>query len=441
MDTSGLAPRDAAFAHAIEDAVMRRWLTLQTVLQQTLRRPFESLDPRVRGALLAGAGQMLFMAKVPARAAINEAVEWAKRACKPEVGALVNASLRGLGRLLERAGGHVADPIEDARTHRGAWTNKRDELPLSDGRAVVFAADVLPPGSIERAALATGHAPTLVRRWADAFGEPEAVRLAHHSVCDPPVILTTRYAADATDAGSPGVFEPHTAAGSSVYVGAGSDLGGLLERRPDLWAQDPASACVVEEIARTLPDRPRLILDLCAGQGTKARHLARAFPDARVVATDVDERRFAMLRALAARTPGLEVVSPEAAGLVAGGAGAFNGAADLVLLDVPCSNTGVLPRRPEAKVRFDRGQMDRLTALQREILRAAVPLLAGSQDAGGTIVYSTCSLEREENEDQAAWAATLGLRVVAEHRTTPGGLPGGPAAGYSDGGYWVALRR
>lgn len=446
MATDKLAPRDAAFAHAIEAAVMRRWITLVYILQTTLRRPFESLDPRVQAALLAGAGQMMFMDKVPARAAIFEAVEWAKRAAKPEVGSLVNASLRSLGRLLERAGGAVPAGTEEPRTFRETWTNLRDEVPLAHGGSLIFAASILPEDPVERAAIATGHAVPLVKRWAHFFGDAEAIRLAHHGIFEPPVILNTHYA-DPAEGGTATlrpVASPHDTPGAAVYVGPGHELTSVLEHRPDIWVQDTASTAVVEGFKKFLKERnesaPSIILDLCAGQGTKSRHLIHAFRGARVVATDIDERRFKALQELASKNPGLEAVPPAS---MAADTSEFVAKADLVLLDVPCSNSGVLARRPEAKARFDAAQMQRLTAIQRDILTNAARLVRPPSAAGpgGFILYATCSIEHEEDEHQGAWARSLGLRLEREHRTKPVGIPGEPAEKYGDGSYWAILRK
>jgi 16S rRNA (cytosine967-C5)-methyltransferase len=110
--------------------------------------------------------------------------------------------------------------------------------------------------------------------------------------------------------------------------------------------------------------------------------------------------------------------------------------AGLVLLDVPCSNTGVLARRVEAKHRCGPEQIARLVTLQRQIIDSAVPLLA----PGGRLLYSTCSIEPEENSAQVAWAVgNLPLAVERESITHPAGAPGGPAAEYHDGAFAALL--
>src|SRR5690606_20253861 len=88
FEPANLSTRDAAFAHAIEDVVVRRWLTLEHLLSTHLTQPFGELEPRVRAALLAGSAQLLFLDSVPVHAAINHAVEWAKQRIRPGAGKL-----------------------------------------------------------------------------------------------------------------------------------------------------------------------------------------------------------------------------------------------------------------------------------------------------------------------------------------------------------------
>ena len=158
----------------------------------------------------------------------------------------------------------------------------------------------------------------------------------------------------------------------------------------ELYAQDPATALAPVMLA---PHDRQRVLDLCAAPGGKTLMLSELTANGVVIACDRSPRRLAMLgenlRRLAVRNVRLAVadgVSPPLR----------DGAADAVLLDVPCSNTGVARRRPDALWRFSEERLRELVALQGRILRAAATLLA----PGGAMVYSTCSLEPEENEKQ-----------------------------------------
>jgi 16S rRNA (cytosine967-C5)-methyltransferase len=418
LDTAALAERDAAFAHAIYDAVLRRWITLEYVLGRYLSRPFAELEPRLRGVLLAGAAQMLLLDRVPPHAALNESVEWAKRVIKPAAGGLVNAVLRKVAGLVFGSQEGLPTP---ARRER--WAGARDEVPLADGTCVKLREAILPEVRLDRLAVTTSHPPAVLRKWAGRFGEEEAARLATHGLVNPPTVLNVRFAKSAVPK-----TEAHGMPGHAVFLGGRSELVALLDSRADIWVQDTASGEAVASVANM---RPRVILDVCAGQGTKTRQLAATFPEARVLATDVDGRRVAALRALAKTLGRIEVTSPDRMG-------EWNGRADLVLLDVPCSNTGVLPRRIEARYRSSDEQLERMVETQRAILRDAAALLAPR----GAILYSTCSIEYEENEAQAAWAERqLGLRRQSDTFLKPQGIPGEPPTQYRDGAFSAILTR
>ena len=109
---------------------------------------------------------------------------------------------------------------------------------------------------------------------------------------------------------------------------------------------------------------------------------------------------------------------------------------DLILLDVPCSNSGVLARRPEARYRFSKARTKSVLELQQKIADPAIGLVAPR----GAVLYATCSIERGENEAQVKrLASNFGLSLVVERTIMPAGLPGEPASLYRDGGYHALL--
>ncbi|MGD9689861.1 MAG: transcription antitermination factor NusB [Phycisphaerales bacterium] len=419
LDSGALAPRDAAFAHAIVAGVLRRWLTLRALLQTRLAQPFESIEPGVKSALLCGAAQVFLLDRVPAHAAINHAVGWSKRVVRPGAGGLVNAVLRRVAEL--RA---VDSPREP-------YAGRRDELPMPDGTSLRLREPVFAEPEFDRLAEATGHPRHQLEAWREAHGEQRVRALALHSLCDAPTILRWPAGLTMERAG----IEPHECPGFAVFRGTHAELLAILQTRDDVWVQDPASAGAIASIADL---RPRFIIDFCAGLGTKTRQLAHTFPDARIVASDTDERRLEALRALAGtRADRLRVVRPER--LID-----FAGQADLVVLDVPCSNTGVLARRPEAKYRFNRTSIAELTGIQRQIIADALRLLSPGQGRSppGIILYSTCSLEPVENQAHIAWAREWHrLEPSRERLEFPAGGPGLPDSTYTDGAYSVVLGR
>lgn len=410
LDISGLDHRDGAFAHALYDAVIRRWLTLEHLVRGCLNRPEDKVEPRTMAALLSGAAQMLFLDKAPAYAAVNQSVEWAKTRSGQGAGRLVNAVLRRVASLVG----------EGERQYREAYTDRTDELPLADGRALGLLHSAMPDDPMRRLAAATSNPIELLRSWAKNSSLREARRLAMHGLVHPPTILNVAHATSEL----PPELTPHSAPGHQVFTGSREQLVSLLDLRRDIWVQDPGSSLAVQMVGDL---RPSVVVDVCAGMGTKTRQLAATFPDATIVATDVDLPRLATLKK-SAQSERVKVIGFESLS-------DWYEKADLVFLDVPCSNTGVLARRIEARYRFDRGRQEALTAMQRQILADSMRLLR-RQGGAGKLLYSTCSLDPEENRDQSAWVSRWhGLRVERESERLPEGLPGDPPERYSDGSY------
>ena len=409
-----LDPRDAALARALTDTTVRRWRTLAFLLNTRLRRPLNQAEPGVQAALLVGAAQLLLMDRVPDHAAINESVEWTKHAVRRHASGLVNAVLRAVVALRAERDPDLAPEAALAR---------RDALPLADGASIRLAEPVLPEDPLERLAISVGLPRWLVDRWAARHGAAMAADLAIHTLVVAPVIV------NAAHARSPGALEGwpcHEAAGFLVAP-HDADLRAALSDRDDAWVQDPSSA---DPIA-SLPDlAPRVVIDVCAGQGTKTRQLAHRFPDARIIASDVDPARMAALKVLAVRLPNVETCPAADLPMVHGAA------ADLVLLDVPCTNSGVLARRVEARHRCSQRQLDRLAGTQRQIIADSIRLLAPNAH----LLYATCSIEPEECEAQARWTARW--HALADHGVVarlPVGAPGDPPAAYRDGVSWVLM--
>lgn len=407
IDARELDERDRRLAEAIVRSAMSRWTTLQAILQHALDRPWKELDERVQGALLAGAAQLFLLDRVPDHAVVAETVEWTKRHGKRKGAAgMVNAILR---RLIELRG----DRIETADGRA------RDHVLLADGGGWQLTAEIFAQEPATRIAQQSGHASMLVQRWWAQHGESTATELALHGLCNPPIILH--------GAGSDPGLLAHDEAGFHVLRDQEHPLRDVLDRHPDALVQDPTTSGAVR---RTMGLSPGTILDYCAGRGTKTRQLAAVHPEARIIATDVDEVRFDALVELAADSPRIDVVEPDEAR-------AMVGQIDLLVLDVPCSNTGVLPRRPEARLRFSMPALETLVGMQRQIFADTIPCLAPA----GHVLYSTCSLEPEENEQMPAWLSKWhGWDLVDETRVLPRGLPGDGPDRYCDGGYAALMK-
>ena len=408
LRTDGLDGRDTALAHAIDQAVARRWLTLVAVLQAKLSRPWDRLHRSVQAPLLVGAAQLLLLERIPDHAAINEAVNWTKPR-QPKAAGMVNAVLRRVAEL------------RGEKTDRAEHTD-RHELPLHDGRVLRLREPVFDEDPLKRLAEQTSHPPELLARWVERDGFEQAARLAEHGLIHPPIIVT---GADPLP-GSPHC-EPHDEPGFAVLTGDRAALVPLLAEYPTLRVQDPGSAAAVTATADQVPN---LIVELCAGKGTQTRQLAAVHPQALIIATDANPRKLDVLRDDFAGHDRVRVVEPSE--LID-----HAGRADLVIVDAPCSNTSVLARRVEARYRCTGDILAALWDVQRQILVEAVRLTAPQ----GRILYCTCSIEPQENAGQAQrlvkWHKA---RVQRQTDLLPSGRPGDPVSGYRDGGYFAILQ-
>lgn len=415
-----LDPRDAALARAIEHAVAHRWMTLAAIARACIDRRWDNVDARVQAALLAAGAQLFLFGNAADHAVVDDTVEWTKGKGRRGASGFVNAVLRRMIAL--RAG--IAEGADAAPR---SWRERRDVLPLPDGRAIRLARPVFAEDRVLRLAEQASVGEDLLLHWINAAGRERAFERAVHCLVPAPTVVAGLPASAAVP-GAPwaGSLAPHSEQGFHLWGGDHASLVALLAAHPGARVQDPASArpmCLSDSL------RPRLVLDACAGRGTKTRQLAALHPDAEIVATDVDGERLRALATSFVDHPRVKVTTPEGLRRVVG-------KVDLLVLDVPCSNTGVLPRRPEAKYRFNRARMDSIVRLQRTIVEEHRPFLA----PGASILYSTCSLEPPENLAQAEWAAgRLGMRIARTETREPRGLPGEPAATYADGGFGALL--
>jgi len=408
MDTAGLSPQDTALATAIHRTVLQRWITLEYLLNRVLEKPLETLEPKAQAVLLSGAAQLLFMDRLPAHAVVDEQVKLARMGIRPGAAGLINAVLRKVSEMFV-----AVEPDT-------VWAPALDLIPLDRG-CIRLSEPILP--ALDRVArhlgVATSNPKFLVNRWMSTFGLDQTTRLCLHGIERPPIIVAVGTDFDTTLTGDH--WQPHELPGFIAWTGEHRALIDFLNGDPVRRVQDPASALPVKS---TQDLAVKTVLDYCAGRGTKTSQLATMHRDARVTATDVDDvRRAALSQAIA----GLDNVS------IVGPVSRPAGKLDLLVLDVPCSNTAVLARRPEARYRFNARGLESVVTLQRDIIRQTSDWVA----PGGFVLYSTCSLEREENQTQAQWLAKkTGGQVVHEHQE----LPAGFGTRYQDGGYHALIK-
>jgi len=422
FERTGLAPRDRALATQLAAGTVRHRRTLQCVLSHVRGEPggAAAIQPALRLILELGAFQLVFLDRVPDYAAVNEAVAEAGRTAGKKAAGFVNAILRGVGRLIV---GRDPDGVP-----------ARDALPHPEGGVVRLGAAVLPDPRENRVAFlgaAYSYPDWLVGRWLDAFGgRAEAVcRWGNRRPRTFARVNAMRHdAADllhALRAEVPDVAEGPRP-GSLDVSALGAERLETLLRDGSLTVQDPSAMAAVEALA---PKAGETVLDLCASPGTKTTQIVEAMGDAgRVVACDRSDEKLRPLReTVAARGLASATVCLAAEASAAAPPAGF----DAALVDVPCSNTGVLARRVEVRWRLGPHDVPELAGLQSDLLAKA----AASVCPGGRLVYSTCSLLRDENEGvvEAFVQPDGNWRLERQDLILPG-----PD---HDGAFWALLRR
>ncbi|HUO09889.1 MAG TPA: transcription antitermination factor NusB [Phycisphaerae bacterium] len=423
----GLSPRDRAFAFDLVTGVMRWRNTLDAVIQYPLRQPLDSLDHAVRVVLWIGAYQLLMQSGTADYAAVDTTVELAKKQRSTvKAAGLVNAVLRGITRLKPTRGARLAGRLG------------RNVFALDFETDVTLSADVFPAVSAPDAHLAAvrSHPAIYVQHVRKIFGDVQAGEILLRNNVRP--VVTLRVDAAAIDVPANAGLAPHAEAKQFLVASEGwNPVIEDLVQRGVVSPQDPTSAKPVRALAELAAAgkirEPGTILDLCAGLGTKAIQLARTFPGARITATDLDSQKTERLRKRAAQM-GISNLSVVPMAEVASGK-----PFDAVLLDVPCSNTGVMAKRVQSRWRWPSLGGEGFAALKKlqSDLLAQGSSLAG---ANGAVVYATCSIDPAENEmlvQEFIKGSTRKCGIVEQESTVPS--LSNSAVGMRDGGHYTVI--
>lgn len=425
----GIEARDLDLAREIVQGVLRHRGSLDALIATRAKRAVGEMDAAVRNVLRIGLYQMTFLDRVPRHAAVHTAVELARSARRPQAAGFVNAVLRKLGDV---CGAPLPGDGDDT---------PRRTLPRGDGTHVPLAQDVFPDPAADLAghlAARWSHPRWMVERLLAQRGLDEVRQILAAGIARPPISLRPAEGRrkDLTEAlTARGIaFEEEERCVLVRGVGRVEDLPGFEEN----WfaVQDATAA---EVVAALEPTKASRILELCAAPGGKTIALSEAVgPDGAVLAVDMPGERTERLRAELFRrgitnVAVLEADATDAASLPTGVAGRGKPGFHFALLDAPCSNTGVLARRVEARWRIEGPQeIANLAALQGRLLRVAADKLR----RGGRVVYSTCSLDKDENEGVVAAFLTESPDYRLASQTTHL-----PVAGRRDGGYIAVLTR
>lgn len=341
--------------------VLRRQGTLDHILQQLLEKPMAELDPQALVILRIGLYQLTCLDRIPESAAVNESVNLAKL-ITPGTSGLINAVLRN-------------------------YLRRRDTITFPD-------IDTNPA-----AAIAARHSQPewLVEQWLDQLGAAEAQLLAEASSQQPPLTLRVNTLRSSRDEllrefaergveAAPCRFSP-----DGIAVAGRHMTNALPGFDAGLFAvQDEASQLAGLLLGAEPGER---VWDACCAPGGKCCHIAQQMDDrGELIATDISRSKLTLVQDNVRRL-GITSVSTAVADLHQ--PDTFpDGFFDRILLDAPCSGLGVIRRNPEAKWRLFSGDVTRLAAVQRTLLKNA----AGRLKPGGTLLYSTCSTSEAENE-------------------------------------------
>ncbi len=396
---NALSAADRNLATALVLGVLRWQILLDRQIHALLSRPGAKLDAEILIALRLGAFQLLHMDRIPAHAAINESVEIVNQSGHRFASGMVNAVLRKLAKapwdakkiegtpaLYQGTTLQVKDKLDHAPVLNQGTTLVVPQKPPKHDRALA------PDGSFSEAEQA--HPAWMVERWNGFYGLQATRAICRHGQSQP--VLTVRLADPAIEAEltATGIQleagELLTAARTAVS-GDVTTTAAFGEGRVRL--QDEGSQLVAEILSHALNQNVKSILDACAAPGGKTLILAERHRQARIVALESSAPRLEQLRKrLAPLGERIECRLADATALT------DEAAYDLSLADVPCSGTGTLGRNPEIRHRLRPDELPRQAERQRAILLAALRALR----PGGRAVYSTCSLEPEENEQVVA---------------------------------------
>jgi 16S rRNA (cytosine967-C5)-methyltransferase len=383
-----LSDVDRRFVTELVYGTVKAGATLDWILRRYVNRPVKKIPPMIADILRLGLYQLFFMDRIPASAACNEAVELAKRYGHPGTVKFVNAVLRTAVREPEKAA-----------------------FPEGKGQATT------------QLALASQHPEWLVRRWIREFGYAEAAALCAFDNEQAVLSLRTNTLKISREDLLTRLQDEGAEGEASAWAPEGIRClsHGALDRLPSLQqglfqVQDESSMQVAHVVA---PQPGEFIIDTCSAPGGKTTHLAAIMENTgRILALDIYEHKLQRVAENAARL-GISIIETKL--LDAREVGElYAGQADRVLVDAPCSGLGVLRRKPDARWNKTPEQLAELPPLQLEILSSA----ARAVKPGGVLVYSTCTILREEN--QAVVEAFLAAQPDFFLEKTGHFLPGKP---------------
>ncbi|OUU23975.1 MAG: hypothetical protein CBC13_04315 [Planctomycetia bacterium TMED53] len=438
LEYTGLADSDRRFLVELCYGSVRMRGTVRHLADHFMDRAFTEAERTVRSAIAIGIYQRVYL-KTAAHAAVSATVDGWREVARylPEVvgdpperrnpkaeSGYINAVLRSACDGLEHTDEDLGDPGDAVRTRDG-WVRVKD-LRLPSGSK----------GRILRRGLQFSHPPELIRRWLERYQEDRVVEMLQRNNEAPPLFIALRGSRDPEHQ-----IRMMSTIDQEARIARGAPRtievlgGGRIERIPgftqgDFWVQD----LTARRLALRMPKGQDVeLLDLCSAPGGKLATLLDRGGIRKALACDVSQEKLQLIRENLDRLNLLDLHQTEFSEVPKDPTNLrFDDSFNQILVDAPCSNSGVLNRRQDARWRFRPDEISELEQLQSGLLKTAIRHLR----RGGHLLYSTCSVEPQENQDviRRVLEQNTEIRLVEEMEVLPGDLGG-------DGGYAALLQR
>lgn len=356
-----LSDIDRRFCTELVYGTVKAGASLDWKISKYVSRPLDKIDAKILAILRVGMYQIFFLDRVPNSAAVNESVEIAKKFVNIGASKFVNGVLRSA----------VREP-------------QKSDFPNDD--------------SIETLALKTFHPAWLVKLFVEEFGLETAKKICATNNIEPPLCLRVNFLKSSRAEILAALKKFGAVAEESKFVPEGiicRSHGAL-----DTFKPLKIGLCQVQDESSMLaarwlnPAENDFVIDCCAAPGGKATHIAELMKNhGRIIAADIFEMKLQHIKENAARL-GIKIIEPLLLDAREIGKKFFN-QADKVLIDAPCSGLGVIRRKADLRWKKSPEEIAELPKLQAEILASA----ANAVKRGGTLIYSTCTIIRRENED------------------------------------------
>ncbi|MGM0749188.1 MAG: 16S rRNA (cytosine(967)-C(5))-methyltransferase RsmB [Bacillota bacterium] len=360
IKSNELSDQDRGLLTELVYGTLQNKTALDYMLKPFINKPAK-VKPWVIQLLWVSLYQMEYLEKIPHRAAIHEAVEIAKKRGHKGIASFVNGVLRSVQREGVPSFAAINDPVT-------------------------------------RLATETSHPEWLVKEWAETYGFDAAEKICRIHLVPPKQTLRVNQMKKDRDE----LLESLAAEGIEAEKGdlspdavkllKGSIAGSRFFKKGDVSIQDESSMLVARALG---PEAGETILDACAAPGGKSTHIAeRMGNEGSVLSLDLHEHKVKLIKEAANRL-GLTIIKPEAMDARKASEAFQAEEFDRILVDAPCSGFGVIRRKPDMKYSKTPEDSARLAKIQLSILREIAPLVK----KGGTLVYSTCTMDRTENEE------------------------------------------